>query len=100
MHLRDIDCAFKLYPRWFIDRIELRSTGALIDTEMLAKATYLGYSVGQLGVTHYPRTAGEQTGANWKVILRAFKELFALRRHIRETAGSGRAQANPKFAST
>lgn len=100
MGLRDIDCAFKLYPKWFIDRIELRSTGALIDTEMLAKATYLGYSVGQIGVNHYPRTAGEQTGANLKVILRAFKELFALKRHIRESTGSRRAEAKPEFAST
>src|SRR6185503_1228561 len=38
IRLRDIDCAFKIYPRRFIDQIELRSTGALIDTEMLAKA--------------------------------------------------------------
>jgi hypothetical protein len=56
--------------------------GALIDTEMLAKARRLGYSIGQVGVHHYPRTAGEQSGANIRVILRAFKELFKLRRHI------------------
>lgn len=85
MHIRDVDCAFKVYPRRFIEEIELRSTGALIDTEMLAKATYLGYSIGQLGVHHYERTAGEQTGANFRVIFKAFKELFALRRHIRES---------------
>ena len=85
MKIRDIDCAFKLYPRRFLEQIELRSTGALIDTEMLAKATYLGLSVGQVGVHHYPRMAGEQTGANFRVILRAFKELFTLSRHIRES---------------
>jgi hypothetical protein len=56
--------------------------GALIDTEMLAKARRLGYSIGQVGVHHYPRTAGEQSGANIRVILRAFKELFKLRRYI------------------
>jgi glycosyltransferase involved in cell wall biosynthesis len=82
--LKDIDCAFKIYPRSFIDRIEMRSMGALIDTEMLAKARRLGYSIGQVGVHHYPRTAGEQSGANMRVILRAFKELFKLRRHIAE----------------
>lgn len=85
MGLRDIDCAFKLYPRTFIDEIELRSTGALIDTEMLAKATSMGYRIGEVGVHHYPRTAGQQTGANLRVILRAFKELFQLQRHIRES---------------
>ncbi|HPM24918.1 MAG TPA: glycosyltransferase family 2 protein [Phycisphaerae bacterium] len=81
--LRDIDCAFKIYPRTFIERIEMRSTGALIDTEMLAKARNLGYSIAQLGVHHYPRTAGAQTGANLKVIARAFKELFKLYRQIK-----------------
>lgn len=83
--LRDIDCAFKLYPRTFIDQIELKSTGALIDTEMLAKARYLGYSIGQIGVRHYPRTAGSQTGANLKVILRAFRELLRLYGDIRSS---------------
>ena len=82
MKIRDIDCAFKMYPREFLDSIELRSEGALIDTEMLAKATRMGYRIGQIGVNHYPRTAGEQTGANIRVILRAFAELFKLRKHI------------------
>lgn len=86
--LRDIDCAFKIYPRSFIERIELLSTGALIDTEMLAKARNHKLSIAQLGVHHYPRTAGQQTGANLKVILRAFRELFRLRGRIRR---AGRA---------
>ncbi|HPF40140.1 MAG TPA: hypothetical protein P5081_22815 [Phycisphaerae bacterium] len=34
-------------------------------------------------VSHFPRTAGAPTGANFKVILKAFRELFRLRRHIR-----------------
>jgi glycosyltransferase involved in cell wall biosynthesis len=83
--IRDIDCAFKLYPKSFIDQIELHSTGALIDTEMLAKATYMGYDIGETGVHHYPRTAGEQTGANIRVILKAFVELFRLRSHIADS---------------
>jgi hypothetical protein len=50
---------------------------------MLAKARNLGYSIVQVGVHHYPRTAGQQTGANIKVIARAFKELFKLYRQIK-----------------
>jgi glycosyltransferase involved in cell wall biosynthesis len=81
--LRDIDCAFKFYPKTFIDAIELHSTGALIDTEMLAKARNHGLTIGQMGVHHYPRTAGQQTGAKLSVILRAFRELFKLYGQIR-----------------
>ena len=61
--LRDIDCAFKIFPRRLFDEIEMRSTGALIDAEILARAKRLGYRIGQIGVHHYPRTAGAQTGA-------------------------------------
>ena len=84
--LRDIDCAFKLYPRRLFDEIEMKSQGALIDTEILARAKRLGYTIGQVGVHHYPRTAGKQTGANIRVIARAFKELLKLRREIRRTS--------------
>lgn len=87
--LRDIDCAFKLFPRRLFDEIEMKSKGALIDTEVLARAKRLGYTIGQVGVHHYPRTAGSQTGANLRVILRAFKELFLLRREIVSTTHRG-----------
>jgi glycosyltransferase involved in cell wall biosynthesis len=83
MKIRDIDCAFKLYKREIFDKIKLSSTGALIDTEVLARASRKGYKITQTGVHHYPRSAGVQTGANPRVILRAFKELFKLHKQIR-----------------
>ena len=83
LKIRDIDCAFKLYKRQIFDKIELSSTGALIDTEILARAARMGYRITQKGVHHYPRTSGEQSGANIRVVLRAFKELFKLQRRIR-----------------
>jgi len=60
----------------------MESTGALIDTEILARAARKGYTITQRGVHHYPRTAGRQTGASLRVILRAFRELWQLRRRI------------------
>jgi glycosyltransferase involved in cell wall biosynthesis len=83
MKIRDIDCAFKLYKREIFDNIRLSSAGALIDAEILARAIRRGYTVTQRGVHHYPRAAGAQTGANLRVILRAFKELFKLYSQIR-----------------
>jgi glycosyltransferase involved in cell wall biosynthesis len=82
MKVRDIDCAFKLYKREIFDNIKLSSTGALISAEILARAIRRGYSLTQKGVHHYPRTAGAQTGAKLRVIVRAFKELLKLRRRI------------------
>jgi glycosyltransferase involved in cell wall biosynthesis len=85
MKVRDIDCAFKLYKSQIFDNIEMSSDGALIDAEILARAVRKGYTVTQRGVHHFPRTAGEQTGANLKVILRAFRDLLKLRRKIRQS---------------
>jgi glycosyltransferase involved in cell wall biosynthesis len=82
MKIRDIDCAFKLYKREIFDNIQMVSTGALIDTEILARAARKGYTVTQRPVHHYPRTAGTQSGANLRVVMRAFKELIRLRRQI------------------
>jgi len=82
LNLRDIDCAFKLYKRAIFDEIKMESTGALIDTEILARAARKGYTIAQRGVHHYPRTAGRPTGGNPRVILRAFRELLRLRRRI------------------
>lgn len=83
--IRDIDCAFKIYPRQVFEVIEIKSNGALIDAETLAKAKRAGFTMAQVGVTHLPRTAGESSGANLKVILRAFRELFTLYFDIRRT---------------
>jgi len=85
MKVRDIDCAFKLYRTEIFDNIELSSDGALIDAEILARAVRKGYTITQKGVHHFPRTAGEQTGAKFKVILRAFRELIVLSREIRHS---------------
>jgi len=84
MNIRDIDCAFKLYKREIFNSIELSSSGALIDAEILARSVRRGYRITQKGVHHYPRTAGKQTGGNLRVILRAFKELFKLYNRIRK----------------
>ncbi|MFQ6049391.1 MAG: glycosyltransferase family 2 protein, partial [Phycisphaerae bacterium] len=88
MRLRDVDCAFKIFPKALFEQIELHSNGALIDAEVLAKARLRGYRVAQVGVHHYPRLAGQQTGAKLPVVLRAFWELFRLYGDIRLGARS------------
>jgi glycosyltransferase involved in cell wall biosynthesis len=81
--VRDIDCAFKLIKKAVLNDIQLTSDGAFISAELLIKAKKKRYTIKQVGVNHYPRKAGKQTGANIKVILRAFGELFKLWRELR-----------------
>lgn len=84
---RDVDSAFKLYKREMFSRFTLKSTGALIDAEVLARAAHLGYKIMAVPVTHLPRLAGKQTGAKLGVILRAFRELLRLRKDILGSSG-------------
>ncbi len=85
LRIKDIDCAFKLYRREIFDNIEMHSQGALIDAEILARAKRAGYTMVQMPVHHYPRQAGQQSGASIKLILKAFVELWRLRQDIRHS---------------
>ena len=80
--VRDLNCAFKLIPKKVLTAITLESTGALINAELYGRAVRKGFKIKEVGVHHYPRTAGVQTGAHLSVILRAFYDLFRLRRKI------------------
>ncbi|MCL5432537.1 MAG: glycosyltransferase family 2 protein [Patescibacteria group bacterium] len=79
LHVKDIDCAFKLFRREIIDNNNLESNGALVNTELLIKAKRSGYRIKEVAVNHYPRLKGKSTGANISVILRAAKELIDFR---------------------
>ncbi len=83
VHLRDIDCAFKLFRGDLIRHMPLTAPGALINTEIQAKARRQGARLQQVGVHHYPRVAGSPTGGSPRVILRAMGETLALRWRMR-----------------
>jgi glycosyltransferase involved in cell wall biosynthesis len=80
--VRDVDAAFKLIRRDTLDGVELISTGASIDTELLAKAARNGARIVELPVVHRPRLRGEASGANLHVIVRAFREVFRVWRSM------------------
>jgi glycosyltransferase involved in cell wall biosynthesis len=84
LRVKDIDCAFKLIRKSALPAGRLESTGAMVSTELLVRLVRAGCSIREVGVLHQPRIAGKQTGANPRVILRAFRELHAFRRKLRE----------------
>ncbi len=77
--IRDINCAFKLFHRDIIEQINLTSQGSMINTEFITKAIRMGKTIKEVGVTHYPRKKGRQTGGSLNVILRSIFELTKLR---------------------
>ncbi|HBE27248.1 MAG TPA: hypothetical protein DDW33_16360 [Ktedonobacter sp.] len=80
LHVRDVDCAFKLYWAKFFHEHRLETRGAMINTEILYKFTRAGYTYTQVGVRHLPRHGGKATGAKPAVIARAFREMFVYAR--------------------
>ncbi|MBI5045135.1 MAG: glycosyltransferase family 2 protein [Candidatus Levybacteria bacterium] len=78
-HFKDIDCGFKMFTRHALEAIgPLRSEGAMVTTEILAKARKKKLKIIQVGVEHFPRVYGEQTGANIFVVVRAILESMTL----------------------
>lgn len=90
LKVRDINCAFKLFRRTIFNQIQLDSSGAMISTEMLVKIVKNGYKLREVGVLHSPRPEGKQTGADLRVILRAFRELFLFYKKMK-----GETHTNP-----
>lgn len=80
LNIRDVDCAFKLFKKKVIETIpHLESTrGAMINPETLARSKKAGFKIAEVGVQHFPRKEGKQTGANLKVILVSFSDLIKL----------------------
>lgn len=92
---RDIDCGFKLFRREILDHVHIVSDGAMIDTEFLAGAKARGYRIVDAPVTHLPRVAGEATGANVKVIARAFRDLVRFRQRLSRELREERRTRDP-----
>src|SRR5262249_33874950 len=65
--VRDIDCAFRLYDTALVRTLDLRSDGAMINTEMLAKLKKLSVPYIEVPVRHLPRRHGRASGANPRV---------------------------------
>jgi glycosyltransferase involved in cell wall biosynthesis len=91
---KDVNCAFKLFPRALGQG--LSANGALVSTELLIRARGGGLRIIDTPVPHYPRLTGKPTGARPSVILRAFAELWRLRRQL----GQARPSARPSQPAT
>ena len=87
--VRDVDCACKLFRREALEDLRVESGGAFFSAEMLIKLRAAGRTVVEVGVPHYPRTAGSATGAKPRVVLRAVRDFWLLR--LRMWANRSRA---------
>ena len=78
LHVKDIDCAFKLIKTDLIKSLDLFSAGAFTSAEYLYKLKKQGIKFVQVPVTHYPRQHGQPTGARLDVIIKAVRDAMKL----------------------
>jgi len=80
LHVRDVNFAFKLFKRSFLDRIILTSEGSFIDAELLLEMQREGAKFAEIGMDYYPRVAGVSTLASNSVVLKILQEMIRYRR--------------------
>lgn len=83
LHVRDVNCALKVFRRSLWSRIRPNATGALFNAEVFVALREHGIRWKEIPVPHYPRISGAQTGMKISVILRMFRELHYLRGKVR-----------------
>jgi glycosyltransferase involved in cell wall biosynthesis len=93
--VRDVDCAFKLARGPMLRALDLTSEGAMVSMELYARATRDDWRIAEVGVHHRARLAGEASGGDPGVILRALRER---RRLARELAGVPPGAGSPTGA--
>jgi glycosyltransferase involved in cell wall biosynthesis len=82
LKVTDVDCACKLFRREALEGIHVESDGAFFSAELLIKLGAAGRSIAEVGVPHYPRTAGSATGAKPSVIGKAVRDFWRLRLYM------------------
>jgi glycosyltransferase involved in cell wall biosynthesis len=95
LDVRDIDCAFKLIRGDLARELRLTAEGAMISTELVARARLAGARIAEFGVRHRPRMAGSQSGGDPTVVLAAFRELRRIRGELDARPGRAPSPAEP-----
>ena len=98
LKVRDPDCACKLFRRSALQGIRVESDGGFLSGELLVKLLGRRRTIAEVGVPHYPRLAGRQTGANPKVVLRAVRDFWRLRLRLWFRRGTALDRGEPLLA--
>jgi len=74
IHIRDVDCDFRLIPKRILDEIELKSVSGAVCLELVKKIEDFGYTFAEVPVNHYSRKYGvSQFFVPWRIIRSLFQ---------------------------
>jgi glycosyltransferase involved in cell wall biosynthesis len=85
IHLKDVDCDFRLIRRSVFDKVHLESDSGVICVEMMTKIRQGGFRIAEAPVHHYHRAYGKSQFFNFRRIARVGVDLISLWRKLRWT---------------
>ncbi len=78
LHLRDVDCDFRLFRRYVLESFPLESNSGCITVEMMTRIEQGGFRVREVPVHHYHRAFGQSQFFNFGRVARTLWELSLL----------------------
>ncbi len=93
LHLRDVDCDFRLMRRSIFDKVHLKSDSGVICVELMKKVQDAGFRIKEVPVHHYHRAYGKSQFFNFRRIWRTGVQLWGLWWELRWPQLIGRRKA-------
>src|SRR5437764_10390974 len=78
LHLRDVDCDFRLFRRHVLESFPLHSSSGCITVEMMTRIEQGGFHVREVPVHHYHRAYGQSQFFNFRRVARTLQELTGM----------------------
>lgn len=78
IHLKDVDCDFRLIRRSVFDTVFFESDSGVICVEMMKKIRDAGFKISEVPVHHYHRAYGQSQFFNFRRIFRVGRDLLKL----------------------
>jgi glycosyltransferase involved in cell wall biosynthesis len=105
LHVRDVDCDFRMLRRSIFDRVHLEKNSGVICLEMMKKIQDAGFKIVEVPVHHYHRAHGVSQFFNFRRVIRTgidvMKLWYALvvqRTHERSAAAAADDSASRRSA--
>jgi glycosyltransferase involved in cell wall biosynthesis len=78
LHVRDVDCDFRLMRRTIFDRVTLHKDSGVICLEMMKKIQDAGFRIAEVPVHHYHRSYGRSQFFNFRRLFKTAIDVFRL----------------------
>jgi glycosyltransferase involved in cell wall biosynthesis len=78
LHIRDVDCDFRLIRRHVFDKVRLTQDSGVICVEMMTKIHQAGFRIAEVPVHHFHRAYGKSQFFNFPRVARVGRDLVRL----------------------